>query len=360
MRLVSYRHRWALVHYDAEGKRKRIVVWGDDREENRPLAEREARRVLRERARPVEQTCGAIYAAYLADTAALSKTRMDDAWKALRGAFAPLAPKDVTREVCRSYAKQRRAAGRKDSTIRSELIYLRAALRWADRNTPAQIEMPPPAPPVDRHLSRAEFDKLVAAAADTFHLKLFIHLALATAARKEALLSMSWTQVNWQAGTIWLGEKVSGKRRATVPMTESLAALMREAHRIRTKDCPTVIEFAGGPVRSIRTSFERAAARAGLPWLTPHVLRHTAAVWMAEAGNTMGEIAQYLGHSDSRITERVYARYSPGHLRKLAAALEVGETVHGGSAEPADREQGANRRTKSAKRLTVVHAKSTP
>jgi integrase len=51
------------------------------------------------------------------------------------------------------------------------------------------------------------------------------------------------------------------------------------------------------------------------------VLRHTAAVWMAEAGIPMAEIAQYLGHSDDRITSRVYARYGPDHLRKAAAAI---------------------------------------
>jgi len=56
--------------------------------------------------------------------------------------------------------------------------------------------------------------------------------------------------------------------------------------------------------------------------VTPHTLRHTAAVWLAEAGTPMPEIATYLGHSDSRITERVYARFSPGYLRKASKALE--------------------------------------
>lgn len=64
-----------------------------------------------------------------------------------------------------------------------------------------------------------------------------------------------------------------------------------------------------------------AVARAGLRGVTPHVLRHTAAVWMAEAGVPMTEIAAYLGHSDSRITERVYARFSPDYLRKAAAGI---------------------------------------
>jgi integrase len=50
---------------------------------------------------------------------------------------------------------------------------------------------------------------------------------------------------------------------------------------------------------------------------------HTAAVWMAEAGVPIPEIAQYLGHSNSRTTERVYARYSPGYLQGAARALSL-------------------------------------
>jgi integrase len=57
--------------------------------------------------------------------------------------------------------------------------------------------------------------------------------------------------------------------------------------------------------------------------VTPHDLRHTAAVWMAADGVSMGKIAQYLGHSDSRITEKVYARFAPEHLRDAASALEL-------------------------------------
>ncbi len=45
---------------------------------------------------------------------------------------------------------------------------------------------------------------------------------------------------------------------------------------------------------------------------------------MAEEGNSMSEIAPFLGHSDSRITERVYSIYSPDYLRKTAKATELG------------------------------------
>ncbi|WP_262518866.1 hypothetical protein [Agrobacterium fabrum] len=37
----------------------------------------------------------------------------------------------------------------------------------------------------------------------------------------------------------------------------------------------------------------------------------------------MTRIAQFLEHSNSRITEKVYARYSPEHLRDLADTLDM-------------------------------------
>jgi site-specific recombinase XerD len=53
------------------------------------------------------------------------------------------------------------------------------------------------------------------------------------------------------------------------------------------------------------------------------MLRHSAAVWLAEDGHDMHEISQYLGHDDVKTTTRVYARFSPTHLRKLADSLNV-------------------------------------
>jgi integrase len=44
---------------------------------------------------------------------------------------------------------------------------------------------------------------------------------------------------------------------------------------------------------------------------------------MALAGVPMIEIARMLGHRDSRITERVYAKHSPDYLRRAVEALSA-------------------------------------
>jgi integrase len=82
-----------------------------------------------------------------------------------------------------------------------------------------------------------------------------------------------------------------------------------------------VIEYAGKPVASVKRAIAAAARRSGVP-CSPHVFRHTAAVWMAQADVPMQKIAQVLGHTSSRITEQVYARYSPRFMADAMAALD--------------------------------------
>lgn len=247
--------------------------------------------------------------------------RLEYAWKALKPHFGHLHPRHVTKITSRAYVEARRRAGVQDGTIERELSCLRAGLYWADRNTPAVIEAPPRPDPKNRHLSRDEYRRLRLAAKATPHLYLFVVLALGTAGRMRAVLELTWDRVDLDRGLIMLA-KAGGRRkgRATVPMT-------RHARRclslfLRASQGPHVVEYAGRPVSSIKRAFASACAKANLEDVTPHVLRHTAAVWMAEGGIPMSEIAQYLGHSDDRITQKVYARYSPAFLRRAAGALE--------------------------------------
>jgi integrase len=271
---------------------------------------------------PVGELVSDIFDAYQRDKQEkASHQRMLDAWKALKTVFGHLRPDQISRELCRSYITKRRALGRGNGTIGKELSVLRSALRWHDRQTPAVIELPPKPAPRERHLGRTEFAKLLEKA-DAFHVQLFIVLALSTAARATAILELTWDRVDLARGIIKLATGSDGegrKGRATVPITETAKPWLEKAKEAAMTDF--VIEWGGKPVKSIKKGFGRAAQRAGLDDVSPHVLRHTAAVWMAENGVSMDQIAQYLGHSDSRITERVYARFSPTYLRTAASAL---------------------------------------
>lgn len=78
--------------------------------------------------------------------------------------------------------------------------------------------------------------------------------------------------------------------------------------------------MGGRASRNIRRGIDTALNRAGLKITGDgaHLLRHTAAVRMAESGVPMAEISRYLGHSNTTITERTYARF---HLSIRRAPL---------------------------------------
>ena len=85
-----------------------------------------------------------------------------------------------------------------------------------------------------------------------------------------------------------------------------------------------VIEWAGKPVKSLKRSLKSAARNAGITkTVSPHILRHSAAVHMAEDGVSMEEIQQFLGHEDIETTRKIYARFSPNYVKRAAKALEI-------------------------------------
>ena len=358
--IVEYRGKWCLKVW-IDGERKRLSLGNLDATgprsdcPNYPAAEREAARLRKELAQPVGVTCADIVQAYQDDKKVSEKPLVDEervqnAWKALKPHFAALTPDDISRDVCREYIRLRRAIGRQDGTIRKELSVLRAAVNWAGKGREDQFEMPPPPPAKDLWVTRAEFNRLLAAAGDLDHLVVFLHLAIATAARKEALFQLRWKEhVRWQRNEIWLGFKANGKARSTVPITPTLRTVLRDAERKAESDF--VIEYDGEPITSVRHALESACKRAKLfrrdnagelvldkrgapiPLVTPHGLRHSAGVWMAADGVPLEEIAAFMGHSDIEVTRRIYARHQPEHMKKAMAAVTVpvGARKPGGS-----------------------------
>jgi integrase len=57
---------------------------------------------------------------------------------------------------------------------------------------------------------------------------------------------------------------------------------------------------------NVRRRLRPAAVAAGVPWVTPHVFRHTLATMLRDQGYEADVIAQVLGHTDEAFTRRVY------------------------------------------------------
>jgi integrase len=151
------------------------------------------------------------------------------------------------------------------------------------------------------------------------HAKLFVAIALHTAARTGAILQLSWERVDLPTRRIDMGAARGKKRRARhLPINDALLPLLSEAREAATSKW--VIEHGGGPVASVKTAFRSATQRADLPGVTPHMLRHTAVTWMVQAGVPMAMVAAYAAMSQQMV-ERVYGHHSPEWMQLAARAL---------------------------------------
>jgi integrase len=268
-----------------------------------------------------------LLADYLADRterAIPGLERLTWAHKPLLRHFADKPITTITGATCRAYLRARLAEDVGPSTVRTELQALHAALNWAAKSgailAMPVIELPPRPPPRQRWLTRAEADALIAACR-AHHVRLFCIVALHTAARKSDILGLQWHRVDLDRRLVdFVGARTQTRKgRARVPINDTLHAALSEAFRCRETEY--VIEYAGGPVASIKHGFGDACVRAGLTDVTPHTLRHTAATWMAQAGVSLWDIAGFLGHSNPQMVAEVYGHWSPDHLKLAAKAL---------------------------------------
>lgn len=323
-RLTRLRGEFCVTWDEPGGIRRRYRLGTSDPKE----AARRAPARYAELTRPVGTKVKDLWAAYCQDMAGRAVVgTMVHTWKALKDRFGEIDGEAVSIADCRAHTAERREAGIKDGTIHTELGHLRMVLLWAGKHgliekVPA-IERPSKPDPKTDHLTRAEAKALIEAAKAP-HVALAIRLMLGTGARNEAAMQLTWDRVDFERRMIQLRnpfDKARRKGRATVPMNDSLYDALVAAKKGALT--PFVIEWAGSPVRSIKRGLKAAAAAIGRPDVSPHMLRHSAAVWLAEDGHSMWEIAQYLGHDDVKTTTKIYARFSPTHLRKLADSLSV-------------------------------------
>ena len=253
----------------------------------------------------------------------------------LKAHFGHLAVADIMPSDVAGYVAARRAGtlGKPsvNHTISRELSVLNAAINHAvkEKRVPKAdqpfIKLPGVSPPRDRWLTFDEADALLAAARKRYgpqaptdplpRVYRFIALALNTASRRGAILGLKRKQVDLERGMIQLnpaGRAQTKKHRPRVPISDELRPIIERIMREIPSDPEAFLCDHDG---EIRTAFENAVIRAKLgPDVTPHVLRHTKATWMAQAGVSMFEIAGILGDSIATIT-KTYAHHDPAFLR---------------------------------------------
>lgn len=239
----------------------------------------------------------------------------------MKSYWAEVCPLMIDKQMARDYARQRNRA---PATVRYELSMLSVAMRWAmDKKLiekAPRVWLPEIPPSQEKHLSKPHFE-LFYDAVKAPHARLYVLLGLYTMARPSAILELTWDRVDWDRKLLDLnpaGRVQTLKRRPVVALNDEASGALAEAYCARQTNF--VIERGGKPIKCIKKAFSAATERSGIK-ATAYTLRHTGAVWAAESGISMSELAQFMGHRDSSTTERHYARYSPHYLRNVANAV---------------------------------------
>ncbi|NTU82734.1 MAG: site-specific integrase [Chloroflexales bacterium] len=81
--------------------------------------------------------------------------------------------------------------------------------------------------------------------------------------------------------------------------------------------------LAGTPLNkdNIRRDFKKSLRRAGLPDMTRHDLRHSAASLMLAQGEDIEAVKEVIGHSSRAVLERIYAHALPENKRRAGESL---------------------------------------
>ena len=357
LKWIDARQSWYLFWY--EGGRERKKSTGT---RNRLEAEQILGKHIAEKDQPIDivsptkRILADVLSAYATEHAAhvASAVTIGFNIKALVPFWGHRTVADVRPTACREYSTYRKEVARRkgghisDATVSRELGVLSAAIRHDYKQgrlaAPTYVWKPATSAPKDRWLVRDEVVQLLRTARarhrtdaktgqtrthsySRWHLSFFILMALYTAARKEALLTLKWSQVDLERGLIDLnkaGDKITNKRRAVVPIPNRLMTFLKiaKSRAPENHENAYVIEYYGQPISRIDQSFRRVASDAGLVGVTPHTLRHTAATWMAQAGVPIWIISKYLGHTTTRTTERIYAHHNPQFLLEAKRALD--------------------------------------
>jgi len=205
------------------------------------------------------------------------------------------------------------------------------------RNPAAGIRLPRPAKSEKRFLTHHQVADLAAASAPPNDLLVYVlaytglrwgelaglRVQDLTLDRARLTVNRAVTEVN---GRIVIGTPKSHHRRE-VPLPSFLVPPLRLHTGGRDPEQLVFTSPTGAILRNNnfrRNVFSVAAAKAGLPGLTPHELRHTAASLAIAAGANVKAVQRMLGHASAAMTLDIYAGLFADDLDVVATNLDLG------------------------------------
>lgn len=234
-------------------------------------------------------------------------------------------------------------------SIRHRVDCLRAAMGWAVKwglieTNPAQgLDLPSVSRPYVHPMSDAQAEAIIAATAGEWHGPI-VALALYTGMRQGELLGLRWEDVDMKRETLVvrhsltrlpgrygiryiLTDPKSVKSRRSIPLVPEAVEILREHQRSQLTGAGSwkglVFNRGDKPVdgTALTHEFQASLARAGLPSMRFHDLRHGTASLLLAKGVPMAVVSAILGHSGIGVTVDIYGHLTEDTKRDAMAKL---------------------------------------
>jgi integrase len=344
---ITYRLRAdGSRHYNVLAQGKQHSVVGGEREALALQAELRGKAARGQKILPTKTKIDALATEWLASKTKLRETTRSDYEADLKNVILPrfghLKPSQVTADEVAKLIRQLDAKGLSGARIKNILKPLNGVMKLAARRglitqNPIDLLTPderPQATNREHHTWSPEEIKRVIRAAKAVASKPFakydyttlITVAIHTGLRKGELLGLRWCDIDLKGASLHVRHKLSRKGKLeepktpkavrTVPLAPDMVTLLTKHKLASSYSNDTDFVFAssvGTPLNArnvVTRGFEPALKAAGLAGLKPkivfHDLRHAFASFMIERGTSSVDLAEVMGHRDSRTTERIY------------------------------------------------------
>ncbi|MCM1139319.1 MAG: site-specific integrase [Muribaculum sp.] len=184
-----------------------------------------------------------------------------------------------------------------------------------------------------KHLTKDQIAKLI----DFYHndkeprrreyVEMFLFAMYACGLRLVDIISLQWSDIDLEKKTL-NKIQVKTRNRNVMPLTQQALSILKTwegRHErfvfgllpddINLDDAASFYSRRNTKTKGINQSLTVIGEKLGLPFdLTFHVARHTFAVQSLDNGVPMTMVSQFLGHSSTQITEKVYAHFMPAKM----------------------------------------------
>lgn len=222
---------------------------------------------------------------------------------------------DVTTMDVRVHLANYAKTGVKTSTIATETDVLRGFFKWLEdeeyiqKSPMRKIKTPKLEKRIREALTKEEFE-ILRGGAKTLRQKALLELLYSTGCRLEEVEKMKKTDIDWHKLQIRVIGK--GNKERVVFVNATAQVHIRKYLMSRLDDCESVFVTERQPYkflgrRSIQREIDKIMEQSGLKKnVFPHLIRHTFATHMINAGMSLNVLQEILGH-DSPETTLIYA-----------------------------------------------------